>query len=60
MDSECGRYWFLSDFCHWELKINSKKPGFGKEKSGEDVLTLGPMAQATLVQLKKQFGPKGF
>ncbi len=20
LDSECGRYWFLSDFCHWKFK----------------------------------------
>ncbi len=26
-----------------------KKPGFGRKKSVEDVVTLGPMAQATLV-----------
>ncbi len=26
-----------------------QKPGFGKEKSVEDVVTLGPTAQATLV-----------
>jgi hypothetical protein len=28
-----------------------KKPGFGREKSVEDVVTLGPMAQATLVNI---------
>ncbi len=28
-----------------------KKPGFGSEKSVEDVVTLGPMAQATLVNI---------
>ncbi len=37
--------WFLP----LKIQINSKKPGFGKEKSVEDVVTLGPMAQATLV-----------
>jgi hypothetical protein len=26
-----------------------KKPGFGRKKSVEDVVTLGPMAHATLV-----------
>jgi len=49
LDSECGRYWFLSDFCRWKFKINSKKPGFERKKSVEDVVTLGPTAQATLV-----------
>jgi hypothetical protein len=34
-----------------KIQINSKKPGFGKEKSVEDVVTLGPTAQATLVVL---------
>jgi len=34
------------------IQINSKKPGFGREKSFEDVVTLGPTAQATLVKLK--------
>jgi hypothetical protein len=33
---------------------NSKKPGFGRKKSVEDVVTLGPMAQATLVIIKSQ------
>jgi hypothetical protein len=28
---------------------NSKKPGFWKEKSVEDVVTLGPTAKAILV-----------
>ncbi len=37
--------WFLQ----LKIQINSKKPGFGKEKSLKDVVTLGPMAQATLV-----------
>jgi hypothetical protein len=37
--------WFLP----LKIQINSKKPGFGKEKSVEDVVTLGPMAQATLI-----------
>jgi hypothetical protein len=32
-----------------KIQINSKNPGFGKEKSVEDVVTLGPPAQATLV-----------
>jgi hypothetical protein len=36
----------------WEdfgFRYISKKPGFWKEKSVEDVVTLGPTAQATLV-----------
>jgi hypothetical protein len=42
---------FLMEFI-WEdfgLIYISKKPGFWKEKSVEDVVTLGPTAQATLV-----------
>jgi hypothetical protein len=37
--------WFLL----LKIQINSKKSGFGKEKSVEDVITCVPMAQATLV-----------
>jgi hypothetical protein len=41
------------------LKIQikfQKKPGFGKEKKSvvEDVATLGPMAQATLLLVSKK------
>jgi hypothetical protein len=34
-----------------KIQINSKKPGFGRKKSVEDVdkFILGPMAQTTLV-----------
>jgi hypothetical protein len=32
-----------------KIQINSKKTRFWKEKIAEDVVTLGPMAQATLV-----------
>ncbi len=50
MDSECRRYWFKSDFCH--RKFNKfQETRFWKEKSVEDVITLGPMAQAALVYL---------
>jgi hypothetical protein len=35
------------------IQINSKKPGFGRQKSVEDMVTLGPRAQATLVYIKK-------
>jgi len=34
-----------------------QKPRFWKEKSVEDVVTLGPTAQATLVKMKKTFPP---
>jgi hypothetical protein len=37
--------WFLL----LKVQINYQKPGFWKEKSVEHVVTLGPMAQATLV-----------
>jgi len=40
--------WFLSDFCPWNSN-KFQKTRFWKEKSVEDVVTLGPMAQATLV-----------
>jgi hypothetical protein len=47
--SECeGRYSILSDFLLLKIQINFQKPGFGKEKSVEDVVTLGPTARATL------------
>jgi hypothetical protein len=32
-----------------KIQVNSKKTRFWKEKSVEDVVTLGPPAQATLV-----------
>ncbi len=35
-----------------KTQINSKKPGFGKEKLIEDMVTFGPKAQATLVNMK--------
>jgi hypothetical protein len=35
------------------IQINSKKTKFWKEKSVEEVVTLGPMAQATIVKIKK-------
>jgi hypothetical protein len=37
--------WFLP----LKIQINSQKPGFGREKSVKDVVTLGPTTQATLV-----------
>ncbi len=40
--------WFLL----LKIQINSKKPGFGREKLVEDVVTFGPKAQATLVNMK--------
>jgi hypothetical protein len=37
-----------------KIQINSKKPGFGKEKSVEDVVRLGSTAQATLVEFEME------
>jgi len=34
-----------------KIQINSKKPRFWEEKSVEEVVTLGPTAQATLVTI---------
>jgi hypothetical protein len=34
-----------------------KNPGFGRKKSVEEVATLGPTEQATLVFLKTQYFP---
>jgi hypothetical protein len=45
------RYWFLSDFYRWKFKF-IQKTRFWKEKLVEDVVTIGPMAQATLVNMK--------
>ncbi len=39
--------WFLP----LKTQINSKKPGFVRKKKDEDVVTLGPTAQATLVYI---------
>jgi len=39
----------LKIFFPLKIQINSKKTRFWKEKIVEDVVTLGPMAQATLV-----------
>jgi hypothetical protein len=36
-----------------ENSNNSQKPGFEKEKSVEDVVTLGPSAQAMLMIMKQ-------
>jgi hypothetical protein len=50
LDSECGRYRFFKGFLPLKIQINSqKKTRFWKEKSVEDVVTLGPTPQATLV-----------
>jgi hypothetical protein len=45
--------WFTS----LKIQINSKKPGFGRKKSVEDVVTLGPTAQATLIILEDSIFP---
>jgi hypothetical protein len=42
---------FLTDFCPLKIQINSKKPGFERENQLK-TLTLGPMAQATLVSIE--------
>jgi hypothetical protein len=44
---------FLSDFLPLKIQINSQKTRFWKEKSVEHVVTLGPTAQATLVNMKQ-------
>jgi hypothetical protein len=38
-------------FCPLEIQINFKKPDFEREKSVEDMVALGPTAQATLVYI---------
>jgi hypothetical protein len=43
--------WFL----RLKIQINSKKPGSGKEKSVDHVVTLGPTAQATLVAFEMEW-----
>jgi hypothetical protein len=45
LDSECG-----NDFC-CESSNKFQKPGFGRKKSVEIMVTLGPTAQATLVAI---------
>jgi hypothetical protein len=40
LDSECGRYRFLKWFLPLKIQVNSEKPGFGKKKSVENVVTL--------------------
>jgi len=52
LDSEYGRYWSLSDFFAAENSNKFPKTRFWKEKSVEDVVTLGPTAQATLVVME--------
>jgi hypothetical protein len=39
-------------FLPLKIQINFKKPGFGRKKLVEDMVTLGPTAQATLVHVK--------
>jgi hypothetical protein len=41
--------WFLS----LKIQINSQKTRFWEEKSIEDVVTLGPTTQVTLIYIKK-------
>jgi hypothetical protein len=62
----CGRYWFLSEFCCWKFQQIAKKLGLEGKISWalnvfyiffliENVFTLGPMAQATLVFMNIHF-----
>jgi hypothetical protein len=48
LDSKWGRYNFKVIFAA-EISNKFQKTRFWKEKSVEDVVTLGPMSQATLV-----------
>jgi predicted DNA-binding WGR domain protein len=57
LDSECGRYLLLSDSPENSNKF--QKTRFWNEKSVEDVIILGPMAQATLVRLYGKLNRKG-
>jgi hypothetical protein len=41
-----GDFDFETDFCWLQIQMESKKTRFWKEKSVEDVVTLGPTAQA--------------
>jgi hypothetical protein len=43
-----------------KIRIGSKKTRFWKEKSIEDVVTLGPTAHATLVSITFRSNPKIF
>jgi hypothetical protein len=40
-----------------KIQINSKKPSFERKKSVEDVVTLGPRPQPTLVCNENGTGP---
>jgi hypothetical protein len=55
LDSECGKILIFKAFLPLKIQINSKKTRFRKEKPVENVVTLGPMAQATLVLRKGHF-----
>jgi hypothetical protein len=41
----------FNGFLPLKIQINSQKTRFWKEKSVEDMVTLGPMAQVTLVNI---------
>ncbi len=45
---DCGKCWFLNDFCCWKFKKIPKYQAL-EGKIVEDMVTLGPMAHATLV-----------
>jgi hypothetical protein len=42
-------------FLPLKTQINSKKPGFGRKKSVEDAITLGPTPRATLVGMNVSY-----
>ncbi len=51
MDSKCERILIFKSLLPLKIQINSKKTRFWKGKSVEDVITLRPMAEATLVSM---------
>jgi hypothetical protein len=57
---KCERFLFLKRFLPLKIQINFQKTRFWKEISVEDVLTLGPTAQATLVAIEVPLPRKQF
>jgi len=51
LDSECGRYFVLKMISAAENSHKFQKTRFWKEKSVENVVTLGPTDLATLVNM---------
>ncbi len=52
MDLECGRYWFKSDFHCWKFNKFPKNQVL-EGKISDNMVTLGPTSQATLVMMMK-------